>query len=213
MEIEENIDFNFIVTFGEEELCIKPPDSFDSLLDVVQEKFKTYQMAFTYVNDDLFLSTINSEEDYQKCIFYSTLKKLTCLVIFVAGSEKQNRRRTSSFRKIAKMAVSNNVTPYQLQESGGCQSEYNGDMGDLRNPKFNQEEYGSQKHSRNLNDKARVFYIKEKKEMLKEVQIEKEKEQKITKEKIKKEKETEFVVDPNFGKKKTKKKKRENDSD
>lgn len=75
--------------------------------------------------------------------------------------------------------------------------------GDIRNTKCNQElldGYKPTKHSYNMKDQIRVFYIKEKKEIMKQ-EAQKKFEEKIAKEKQIAEANKEFTVDENFGKK------------
>lgn len=205
-DVEE--DLNITIINIEDELCIKPPDSFMSLLDIAQEKFQTFQMKFTYVNENSYLTPILGEDDYQQSILFAKLNKLGNLQIFVEGTDKPNRRRTSSFKKITKMAVKNNVQSYQFKDSNGCvNDDMNEENGDLRNLKYNSELMDT-KHSHNKNDQARIYYIKEKKQMIRDEQLQRENEKKQ-----KKEKEQADAGEMDFGKRKTKKKKRGDDDD
>ena len=191
----------------EDEVCIKPPESFDSLLDAAQERFQTFQMAFSYVNENSQLTRIIGEEDYQKCIYFANLNKMNNLQIYLEGSEKPGRRRTSSFKKAQKMAVKKNIASYELKDSTGCNNDDYENNGDIRNLKYSSEIFGQEKHSYNRTDHNRIFYIKEKKDMIRQEQQEKENEKKQKKQKELKEQEE----DMDFGKRKSKKKKRESD--
>jgi hypothetical protein len=75
--------------------------------------------------------------------------------------------------------------------------------GDIRNNKCSQElldGYKPTKHSYNMKDQVRVFYIKEKKEIMKQ-EAQKKFEERVAKEKKLAEASVEVVVDENFGKK------------
>jgi hypothetical protein len=75
--------------------------------------------------------------------------------------------------------------------------------GDVRNNKCSQElldGYKPTKHSYNMKDQIRVFYIKEKKEIMKQ-EAQKKFEERQAKEKKLAEASNEVVVDENFGKK------------
>jgi hypothetical protein len=75
--------------------------------------------------------------------------------------------------------------------------------GDIRNNKCSQElldGYKPTKHSYNMKDQVRVFYIKEKKEIMKQ-EAQKKFEERQAKEKIQAETAKEITVDENFGKK------------
>ncbi len=214
---EQKVNINVI--YLEEEFCIQPPDCFDTLLEVSQDKFNTFRMAFSYVNDSN-LTKIDGEKTYQGCIKYAKANNLSNLDIYLEGEDKPNRRRTSSFKKISKKALTDNkinmINTYEDQDySNGCVNDEIDDYGkDYRNPKYNQEENGYTKHSHNFTDKTRVYYIKEKKAIFKEDQKirEKEKLEKLEK-KMKEDKimADGYEVNENFGKRKNKRKKRGDD--
>lgn len=74
---------------------------------------------------------------------------------------------------------------------------------DIRNRKCNEDlidGYKPTKHSHSIKDQIRIFYIKEKKELMKQ-EAQKKFEEKMTKEKQQAEAKKEFAVDKNFGKK------------
>jgi len=204
---------NLVIIYLEEEITISPPESFDSLLDLAQEKFKTFQMSFSYIDENSEMRIILGEDDYQNCILLAKTRNMPNVLIYLEASDKKERRKSSSFQKILKKQVTNNINnakSYQLIDSNGCVNESIETFGDIRNPKFMIEDIGYSKHSNNRSDAARVYYIKEKKAILRDEQIKRDNEKKSKKEKEQIELND---IDKDFGKRKTKRKKKGDDDD
>lgn len=173
--------FPFIINlnFKMEIFNIKPPTNFSCLLDVASEKFNLKVVHFFYATDNRKNVPIKNDNDYVKFLTIATESELKEYEVIVKDEEDiSNKNRKKSMRKrstIKEMerAIGISTSNGESKESEGlndimCDYDY---FGDTRNRKAMMSEGRWSNQSNNYDEKKRIYYIKEKKNMQREEQM------------------------------------------
>jgi hypothetical protein len=185
------------------QLEITPPTSLFNLKDIAFEKFNLTKAEFCYADSTLNKFDLINESDYFEMFNFVSENELT--EIFVYLNAKDLLKKKKATRKNSRSGKPDVFDKHY--EGGESDSEVNsyinaGNEKDLRNLRSNNElEEGIKysKHGYNLKNQSRIYYIKEKKEIFKELQRERDLEKEEKKKKLAEEEDSK--IDPEFGKK------------
>lgn len=216
--------FEMILYLNDKEtINISPPNSLLALTEITMSKFNLTKAELSFLDYDDDVVLIQSEKDYFNLFNYVEDNELSEIIIYVNSKEKikkkkQSRKNSRSNKpntkplenKINKQVsnLNNKLNNMNINENFENDDHTLNDIWeaedykDLRNLKANdmlEEGHKYSKHAYSKKNLSRIYYIKEKKETLKEEQKNRESE------KSKKKQEEINIennkVDENFGKK------------
>lgn len=194
-------NFNFEITLymnDFNQITIQPPHSLLSLKEIAFEKFNITKADFYYQDLDSDKVNLHSDDDYFSLFNYIDDNNIKEAVIFICDDDKQKKKtanRKNSRAMKPKMIIDSEFKSGGNGNIGGgnnsdddvAMSGYDADdFKDIRNLKYNDElEEGIKytKHGYNAKNQMRIYYIKEKKEIMKKEAENKYKE-KLDKEKL-----------------------------
>lgn len=191
---------------------VTPPYSLQNLKDVVLEKFDLVIAELYYFNEEENEKVkLTAEDKYFDMFNYVSYTEKKEIVVYVESQDNKNKKKSANrknsraFKPIQKLEAEgvgrkksyfdddNNLNDFHDAENER-------DLRNLKQLDTLDEGYKYSKHSYNLKNQQRIYYIKEKKEMMK-VHAEKVNAEKIKKEKDENTNENEIVEDESFGKK------------
>lgn len=182
---------------------ISPPASYSLFREITLEKFNLIKSEFFYQNEEGELCNISNDSEFFNLYNYISENNLDVITIYINPSDQMKKKKGT--RKNSRSKKPNFESNFEY--SGGLDEEdshqhvhYDAEnYKDLRNLKYNNElEEGKKysKHGYNAKNIHRIEFIKQKKEILKEEQIEKGK-SKLEMKNM----ENEVIEDKDFGKK------------
>ena len=151
---------------------IKPPFNFSLLTDLIKEKLNLKKIFIFYFDINGIEIEIKNNNDYINFIECSTNQNVKEIEIIIKENKEKKKENKNEIKKNKNISLASN------NEIGDfCEYDY---FGDTRNRKgmINQ---GYTKHNIGYKEQKRIYYIKEKKEMQREMQRKKNKEQLIEK--------------------------------
>lgn len=182
-------------------LEISPPSSLFNLREIASEKFNTTKLELCYENEKHDKVDLKDESDYFQMFNFVAENKMKEIVVYLNPHEilkkKKATRKNSRANKPSDVFGGGNYN-----DDGTCDYYDPENDKDLRNLKANdtlEEGIKYSKHGYNKKNQARIYYIKEKKEMQREEQQEKEEARLERKKKL--EEEERIQKDLDFGKK------------
>lgn len=176
--------FEIVLNYGMETFSIKPPSSYNSLVEIAKEKYDlTIVNRLVYSNLMGEEVRISNDSDYLKFFDFMCDNALQEVDVIIKSDESKSKRK-KSIRK-----WSNLKPPVVGMQDGshGCingkiiffiytaldEHDFENDM-DTRNQKFLMEEGRWSNQSYNQNELRRIYYIKQKKELQREEQMRRE---------------------------------------
>lgn len=196
---------------------IKPPFSLNNLKEVAKEKFNIPKIDLYFYDLDEEKIDLKSDSDYFELFNYVEENELSEIVIHVHSDDKLKKkvsnRKNSRAHKL-KNDISRKLSGF-VSEKGGSNvfdddeddnlNDFRDvdDEKDLRNLKYNEaldEGIKYSKHGYNAKNQARIEFIKEKKQIMRE-EAEKKHKERLKEEELKEEAMKEIHIDEDFGKK------------
>lgn len=189
--------FNFEITLYKNDFnqfTIQPPYSLLSLKEIAFEKFNITKAEFYYEDIDNERINLMSDNDYFNLFNYVDDNNIKEVLIFICEDDKQKKKtanRKNSRAMKPKMIIDSDNTNYGGGNFNSTEDElmsgYDADdFKDIRNLKYNDElEDGIKynKHGYNSKNQLRIYYIQEKKEIMKK-EAEKKYQERIENEKL-----------------------------
>ena len=175
--------FDFSIDYKMENCKIRPPSNFSILEHVVFEKYDLNSVSISYLDYYGIEHPIRNDMDYAKLIDDACNANIKEVELVLHTKNDTSKQRKKSLRKRSAMpnegpetsVVSNEDTDKNFEdgETGTfCDYDY---FGDNRNKKMMMEDNRYIKHSKNFTDKKRIYYIKEKKGIIKDDDYENDK--------------------------------------
>ena len=97
--MNKSYGFEFIVNFSMQTFQIKPPLSFEALMEISQERFDITKISGFYIDDEEI--TITNDADYLKLLEWAEKSKLKEIELILENKEIK-KKRIQSLRKISK---------------------------------------------------------------------------------------------------------------
>lgn len=111
----DSFNFEIVLNYGMEQLSIKPPASYNSLIDVVKERFDLALInRLVYFEDDEEIK-ITNDSDYLTMFDFVENNKLKEIEILIKSDEEKVKKRKKSMRKLSKSTktVAKNIEKIQ----------------------------------------------------------------------------------------------------
>jgi hypothetical protein len=174
----EEFNFEIILNHCMSTCTIKPPSSYNALIQIICEKFDLAKInKIVYLDDDEEVR-ISTDADYLNFFDFIDSNKLKEIEILIKSDQEKGKRK-KSLRKNSRTFKAP-IKESAMNHDDGCVNgnikltldHFDADFeADVRNPKFIiDEEMEYNKHSYNFTDQKRIHYIKLKKEMQREEQ-------------------------------------------
>ena len=191
----DSFPFTLSLNFKMEIVTIKPPMNFTILSEAICEKYDLNRAYLFYNNEEGIELEIKNDSDYMEFLDYATQQNINEIEIYIRSDEQMSQHRKLSLRKRSSMRQSGDNTaqlkPKILNKNGvkeldnesndddddfelGIQCDYDY-YGDTRNRKGMTDE-GYTNQNLGFKERKRIYYIKQKKDMQREHQIEEENE-------------------------------------
>jgi hypothetical protein len=182
----DSVNFEIVLNYTMVTFPIKPPNSYQSLIEIIKEKFDlTIVNKLVYNDDDNEEIAIKQDSDYLKFLDFVDANELKEIDLIIKSDESKKLKAKKSLRK--RSSVYNPM-------SNGHGASYGDDClngkfiiyniyldnydmeleGDTRNTKYAMEDGRWSNQSYNKTELKRIYYIKEKKAMQREEQIRRE---------------------------------------
>lgn len=189
----DSFPFTLSLNYKMEEITIKPPSNYTLLLEVICEKYDL-NLAYIFYYDELGIEhQIKNDTDYVNFLNFATDEKLDEIEIHIRSDDQMSQQRKLSLRKRSTMKqtddnyiiksknLNNDEIDERIENNNddddyeiGMQNEYDF-YGDTRNRKGMIND-GYSNHNYGFKERKRIYYIKQKKDMQREHQIEEENE-------------------------------------
>ena len=181
----DSFPFTLSLNYKMEIVTIKPPINFTILSEAICEKYDLNRAYIFYNNEEGIELEIKNDSDYMEFLDYATQQNINEIEIYIRSDEQMSQHRKLSLRKRSSMRQSGDNTtqlkPKILNKNGvkeldnESNDEDDFEFGDTRNRKGMTDE-GYTNQNLGFKERKRIYYIKQKKDMQREHQIEEENE-------------------------------------
>ena len=176
----ESFPFDLCLNYKMENCNIKPPANYTLLSEVISEKYDLKISNIFYIDENGAEIQIKNDIDYSNLLLSASDQNVKEVELIIKSNEDMSQKRKKSLRKRSSMKQSEFVI--KASTKGNDDDTYGNDMmcdydyyGDTRNRRVAMEEGRWTNQCTNFKDRKRIYYIKKKKEMQKNEQIQKNK--------------------------------------